>query len=113
MSTCAVCIEKFTNQPHKKQANCPYCPIEACVKCTQTYLLGTHDDPHCMGCRKSWTREVMDTILLTTWINGEYKLHRQNILLDRERSKLPAAQLIVERRKLAVVYVEVHRLVYV
>jgi len=106
MSTCAVCIEKFTNQPHKKQAICPYCPIEACVKCTQTYLLGTHEDPHCLGCRKSWTREVMDTILLTTWINGDYKIHRQNILLDRERSKLPAAQLIVERRKLANVYID-------
>jgi hypothetical protein len=101
MSTCAVCIEKFTNQPHKKQAICPYCPIEACVKCTQTYLLGTHEDPHCMGCRRAWTREVIDSLLLTTWINGEYKKHREDILFDRERSRLPAAQIIVERRKLA------------
>jgi hypothetical protein len=54
-----------------------------------------------MGCRKGWSREVMDTILLTTWLNDTYKKHRQNILLDRERSRLPAAQILVERRKLA------------
>jgi len=54
-----------------------------------------------MGCRRGWSREVLDTILLTTWINGDYKIHRQNILLDRERSRLPAAQILVERLKLA------------
>jgi len=57
-----------------------------------------------MGCRRSWPREVLDTILLTTWINGEYKHHRQNVLLDRERSRLPAAQIMVELRKQAETY---------
>ena len=97
--TCSMCIEKFTKQPHKKQAKCPYCDVKACVTCTQTYLLGTHDDAHCMGCRRGWSREVMDQILLTTWINGAYKLHRQNVLLDRERSRLPAAQIFLENVK--------------
>jgi hypothetical protein len=41
----------------------------------------------------------MDSILLSTWLNGEYKKHRQNVLLDREKSRLPAAQILVERRK--------------
>jgi len=98
---CDVCIETITKQPHKKEAKCPYCPIKVCVKCTQTYLLGTYEDPHCMGCRRGWSREVMDDILLKTWLNGDYKIHRQNILLDRERSRLPAAQLILERHKIA------------
>jgi hypothetical protein len=101
---CTICIEPFTKQAHKKQAKCPYCDVKACVKCTQTYLLGTTDDPHCMECRKAWTRETMDTILLTTWLNGEYKKHRENVLLDRERSRLPAAQLIIARRKQAEEY---------
>jgi hypothetical protein len=101
MTSCCVCIEPFTKQPHKKEAKCPYCDIKACVKCTQTYLLGTHEDPHCMGCRRGWSREVLDSILLTTWLNDTYKKHRQDILLDRERSRLPAAQILVERRKLA------------
>lgn len=97
--TCSMCIEKFTKQPHKKQAKCPYCDVKACVTCTQTYLLGTHEDAHCMGCRRGWSREVMDQLLLTTWINGAYKLHRQNVLLDRERSRLPAAQIFIETVK--------------
>jgi hypothetical protein len=54
-----------------------------------------------MGCRKGWTREVMDMILLTTWVNGDYKKHREDILFDRERSRLPAAQIVVEHRKKA------------
>jgi hypothetical protein len=97
--TCMVCIEPFTKQPHRKHAQCPYCDVKACVKCTQAYLVGTHEDAHCMGCRRGWTREVMDSILLSTWLNGEYKKHRQNVLLDREKSRLPAAQILVERRK--------------
>ena len=99
--SCSLCIEEFTKQPHKKQAKCPYCDFSACTKCTQTYLIGTHEDPHCMGCRKGWSREVMDSILLTTWINGDYKKHREDVLFDRERSRLPAAQIVVERRKKA------------
>ena len=100
--SCSLCIEEFTKQPHKKQAKCPYCDFSACTKCTQTYLIGTHEDPHCMGCRKGWSREVMDSILLTTWINGDYKKHRENVLFDRERSRLPAAQIVVEHRKRAI-----------
>lgn len=99
--SCSICIEVFTKQPHRKQACCPYCDIQACTKCTQTYLMGTPEDAHCMGCRRGWTREVLDSILLTTWINGAYKTHREDILFDRERSRLPAAQIIVERRKKA------------
>ncbi len=98
-SSCSMCIEKFTKQPNRKQACCPYCDVKACVSCTQKYLLSTHEDAHCMGCRRGWTREVMDGILLTTWINGAYKLHRQNVLLDRERSRLPAAQIFLENVK--------------
>ena len=97
--TCVVCIEPFTKQPNRKQAKCRYCDIKACVGCTQKYLLSVPDDAHCMGCRKAWDREALDDILLTTWLNGEYKAHRENILLDRERSRLPAAQIIIERQK--------------
>lgn len=101
MSSCNICIEPFNKTPNRKQAKCPYCDVQACVKCTQTYLMNTHEDPHCMNCRKGWSREVIDSILLTTWRNDDYKKHRQNILLDREKSRLPAAQIILERQKLA------------
>lgn len=98
-NTCTVCIDPFTKQPHRKQAKCPYCDVKACTSCTQKYLLSVTEDAHCMGCRKAWDREVLDSVVLTTWLNGEYKAHRENILLDRERSRLPAAQIIIERQK--------------
>ena len=99
MTDCSICCEAFTKQPSKKQATCPYCDILACVKCTQTYLLGSHEDPHCLNCRRAWSRSVMDKNLLRGWLDGDYKKHRENILVDRERSRLPAAQIILEQQK--------------
>lgn len=96
---CDICITTFNKTPSGKRAKCPYCDVKSCVKCVQTYLLNSYDDPHCMGCRKGWSREVLDDILLKTWRNSEYKKHRQNILLDREKSRLPMCQLVIERQK--------------
>lgn len=41
----------------------------------------------------------MDSLLLTTFNQDEYKKHREDILLDREKSRLPAAQIVIERYK--------------
>jgi hypothetical protein len=49
-----------------------------------------------MNCRKGWGRDVM-TGLGKTWLNGEYKKHRETVLQDREKSRLPAAQIVLER----------------
>jgi hypothetical protein len=97
---CSVCYERFTKQPTKRRAQCPYCPMRACIGCVQTYLTSSTDDPCCFECRRAWTREVIDSVCLTTWINGPFKLHRQQILLDRERSRLPAAQIHLENVKM-------------
>jgi hypothetical protein len=97
---CSVCYERFTKQPSKRRAQCPYCPMRACVGCVQTYLTSSTDDPCCFECRRAWTREVIDSVCLTTWINGAFKLHRQQVLLDRERSRLPAAQIHLENVKM-------------
>jgi hypothetical protein len=45
-----------------------------------------------MSCRHPWDREFMDASLGSAWVNGEYKRHRETILLDRERALLPATQ---------------------
>jgi hypothetical protein len=52
-----------------------------------------------MGCRKGWSRDVLDSFCLITWLDKDYKHHRQTVLVDRERSRLPAAQLVLERMK--------------
>jgi len=53
-------------------------------------------DPQCMNCKKFWNSEFIDTYMTKTWRNGEYRKHRAAILLDREKSLLPATQPAVE-----------------
>jgi hypothetical protein len=58
-----------------------------------------------MNCRHVWNREFLDTHLTRSWIDGDYKRHREVVLFDREKSRLPATQEAVEvereRRKLS------------
>jgi hypothetical protein len=45
-----------------------------------------------MACQHTWDREFLDAALGSSWVNGEYKKHREIVLFDRERAMLPAAQ---------------------
>jgi hypothetical protein len=49
-----------------------------------------------MNCRHVWNREFLDTHLTRSWIDGDYKRHREAVLFDREKSLLPASQEAVE-----------------
>jgi hypothetical protein len=105
MSTCSICIDDFKKYGQKKKFVCPYCPLDACLDCTQKYLLSSVDDPHCMGCRRGWTREILMT-LGDSWALKTYKKHREEVLVQREKARLPRAQEhlihekdIEERRK--------------
>ncbi len=58
--------------------------------------MDTVQDPHCMDCRRLWDREFIDSALTQAFRKTELKRHREDVLLDRERSLLPATQPIVE-----------------
>jgi hypothetical protein len=62
----------------------------------KTYLLSTYKDPHCMKCNVAWNRELIDNALSKAFRTGELKKHRENTLLDREKSMLPATVPLVE-----------------
>lgn len=49
-----------------------------------------------MNCKKFWNSEFIDTHMTKSWRNGEYRKHRAAILMDREKSLLPATQPAVE-----------------
>jgi hypothetical protein len=89
--TCPVCYSDFTNVTRKPVA-CAACAYEACTQCIRTYLTSTPTDPHCMNCKHHWDRAFLDTHLTRSWREGDFKRHRERILLDRERSLLPATQ---------------------
>jgi len=96
--TCSICLEKYTKEL-RLQVTCPYCPSNACRGCVQRYLLSSFDDPHCMGCRRAWNREFLDSYLTKTFRSGPLRKHRAKVLCDREKALLPAMQVYVEATK--------------
>jgi hypothetical protein len=93
--TCPVCMDHFT-AVIRQPITCPFCPHAACRQCTSQYLLTTLNDPHCIGCRREWNREFIDTKLTQTFRKGPLRQHRRKVLIDREKGRLPAMQTFVE-----------------
>lgn len=94
---CGVCLNPFTTAI-RKQIACPYCKYPACLTCVKRYMLESPEDPHCMSCRRGWNRDFIDSYLSTAFRKGTLKKHREDILLDREKARLPLLQPRVEAR---------------
>ena len=99
--SCPICLDNFTKQAHRKPVSCPYCNEAACVRCVETHISSSHQDPHCFSCRRGWTYDFLESALPKTWYAKDFKANRQAVLMDRERSRLPEAQGWAERIKKA------------
>lgn len=96
-SDCPVCLDKFTGSV-RKEVKCQYCQYSVCVTCVKRYMLENVQDPHCMSCRRAWNRDFIDSYLSIAFRKGPLKKHREDILLDREKARLPLLQPRVEAR---------------
>ena len=96
MECCQVCCEKINKINHKK-VKCPFCDLTSCRVCSQRYIFSSFEDPHCMGCKTRWDREFIDSFCTVKFRNKDLKLHRENVLLEREKALMPATQPEVER----------------
>jgi hypothetical protein len=96
MTECSVCCEKINVSNHKK-VTCPFCDFNSCRTCVQTYLLTLSSDPHCMGCKNLWSREVIDGACTKVFRDTKLKKHRETILFEREKCLLPQAQEAASR----------------
>ena len=94
---CSVCIEPYTSSV-RKPIKCPFCPQTACLTCVKKYLLSTPEDAHCMGCRRAWNRDFIDSYLSIAFRKGPLKLHREAVLLDREKARQPLLQPRIQAR---------------
>lgn len=90
---CKICCEGYTVSRRKK-VTCSHCSESACTSCVKRYLLNTIEDPHCLFCRAHWNREFLDTTLSQHFMSKDYKEHRESILCEREKSKIPETQAI-------------------
>jgi hypothetical protein len=93
---CDICIEKY-NKSYRLKLNCPYCDYSACRKCCETWLLN-ETVPRCLNsqCGKELSRQYVASTFTKSFMNGDYKKHRETVLFDQERALLPATQPIVE-----------------
>lgn len=96
MAECTVCVEKC-NKSSRREVTCPQCPSIVCSACIKRYLLSTVNDPHCMACKKPWGRDLLLDMLTKSFLNNEYKEHRERVLFDREKALFPATIEQVER----------------
>ena len=98
VSTCVICAEKLNKTTHAN-IKCLYCPFEACQTCCRTYLLN-ESIIKCMNpeCGREWTRKFIRDVFPLSFITGQLKEHRENLLFQREQALLPATQPIIEAR---------------
>jgi len=94
---CPVCMDHFTSVI-RQPIRCAYCPHTVCRQCASRFLLTTLNDPHCIGCKREWNREFIDTNLTQTFRKGPLKLQRRKVLIDREKGRLPAMQVFMEAK---------------
>ena len=98
---CAVCLGDY-NKNTRKAIQCLYCSASMCRACVQTYLLADgSSEANCPGCRAAWGQEFMVANLTVAFRTHDFKQHREKVLLDRERARLPETQEDAERYKYA------------
>jgi len=96
---CTVCCEKYNKTTHLQIACEHACAFEACKTCIRKYILGTTADPHCMQCHKVWSDKFLVKNLNVTFMRNDYRLHRTELLVQQQLSRLPETMAAAERTK--------------
>lgn len=95
---CGICCNSFTSNLRRKVI-CPFCKFSTCLECVKKYVLTSYEDPNCMNCHVPWTLDFVDGVFSKNFRNNEYKKHREDILLEREKSLLPSTMPYVEEER--------------
>lgn len=98
MNQCNICTENFTERERAK-LKCQYCDFESCIKCCKKYLL-IENRAKCMNneCNREWTRQFLSEKFSKSFVNKEYKNHREIVLFNTERALMPVTQHLVENQ---------------
>lgn len=97
--TCPICAEE---RRIKTWITCSKCQFSCCRSCTKKFLLELTDvNPRCMSCKAQWDFEFVAENTDDGFHNKIYRERRAKIVMDRERSLLPATQplVVIEKAK--------------
>ena len=96
MEECLICVEPFTKEK-RRSIKCEYCDFTACKACMTKWIL-EETKPKCMNndCDREWTQKFLCETFGDTFVKTKLKIHRENVLFDKERALLPATQPLVE-----------------
>ena len=103
MGDCSICCEKFNKSNHKR-INCKNCTTDdviVCQSCAKRYIMEQPTDASCMVCKVEWDTEFLMNNFTKKFINGEFKIHKENYLLERQIALLPDTQEYAEKLKMA------------
>ena len=91
---CDICLE--TKKDIKRQktfATCLFCNGHFCKECLQKALLTEESiEIHCPGCKAVWNHEFVLKICPPSFCTKSLKIHREKVLLDSEKIRLPDTQ---------------------
>jgi len=87
------CIVCLTRHP-KPDRVCIHCENPACEWCNLEYIMSRPELPHCMNCRREFSRPFLVEMLGMQTVNTKIKKHIEEVLYDSEKSKLP--QFLIE-----------------
>lgn len=97
VNRCIICMTNYDNKKVKK-IKCESCYYEACMTCYESYIL-TQKFAKCMSiyCKLEWSAEFISKTFSEDFIEGEYKRHHQNILLENEKASFPETVECIKR----------------
>ena len=96
--SCEICTEKF-NKASRKQIDCLNCDFKCCFGCFKRYTLEAVDEAHCMSCKAAIPFEYLAEKTPKTFYNSDYRKHRANISIEREKALLPETQPFVAQKR--------------
>ena len=98
-NTCSICCEKFNKSNHAKTL-CEYaCGFDCCKECVRAYALSSSQEAHCMTCKGAYSYAWLTEKCGNAWVKSNYRDHRQEVIQERELSRLPESQVTAERKK--------------
>ena len=98
LGECMVCMSSYTNKL-KTPVECAFCKFAYCRPCVRQFLV-TKSQPHCMRCNAVWSDDFLETIFSPSWLDGAYREHLDQVLLEQEKSMLITASQELYRREM-------------